>query len=130
MTAVDTNVLVRIVVNDDPAQSVRAAEFIRRQDRVFLSKTVLLELEWVLRSGYRLKQSDILAVFRRILGMGNVDIEDETTVLEAMRCYEKGMDFADSLHLVTVGPHRSFATFDVALHRIARRHGIGKTTVL
>lgn len=130
MTAVDTNVLVRIVVNDDPVQSVRAAEFVGRQRGVFVSKTVLLELEWVLRSGYRLKPSEILAILRRILAMGNVEVEDERAVMEAMRCYDKGMDFADSLHLASAGPVRSFATFDAALHRVARRQGIGSITLL
>ena len=130
MTAVDTNVLVRIVVNDDPIQSVRAAEFVGRQHGVFVPKTVLLELEWVLRSGYRLKPSETLAVLRRILAMGNVELEDEKAVMEAMRYCENGMDFADSLHVASAGPRRSFATFDVALQRVARRQGMGNITLL
>jgi predicted nucleic-acid-binding protein len=129
MTAVDTNVLVRIVVNDDPAQSARAAEFLRQQDRVFLAKTVLLEVEWVLRSAYRLGRREILAILRGILAMGSVEVEDEAAVVQAMRWFEEGMDFADSLHLASAGTQH-FATFDAALQRRARRIGIGKIALL
>ena len=121
MTAVDTNVLVRIVVNDDPAQSSRAAEFLRQQDRVFLAKTVLLEVEWVLRSGYRLGRREILAILRGILAMGNAEVEDEAAVAQAMLWYEKGMDFSDSLHVASAGPECSFATFDTALRKMGQR---------
>lgn len=130
MTAVDTNVLVRIVVNDDPSQSARAAEFLRQQDRVFLAKTVLLEVEWVLRSAYRLGRREILAILRGILAMGSAEVEDEAAVVQAMRWYEEGMDFADSLHLASAGPQRSFVTFDAALQSRARRLGAGKIALL
>ncbi len=123
MTAVDTNVLVRIVVNDDPAQSARAAEFLRQQDRVFLAKTVLLEVEWVLRSAYRLGRREILAVFRGILAMGNAEVEDEAAVTQAMQWYEKGMDFGDSLHVASAGPECAFATFDTVLRKMGQRLG-------
>ena len=129
MTAVDTNVLVRIVVNDHPAQSARAAEFLRQQDRVFLAKTVLLEVEWVLRSAYRLGRREILAILRGILAMGSAEVEDEAAVVQAMRWYEEGLDFADSLHVASAGTQR-FVTFDVALQRRARRLGIGKVALV
>lgn len=126
MTAVDTNVLVRIVVNDDPAQAARAAEFLRQQDRIFLAKTVLLEVEWVLRSGYRLGRPKIVTIFRRLLTMGNTEVEDEAVVAQAMQWYEKGMDFSDSLHVASAGSHRRFATFDAALRKTGQRLGAGE----
>jgi predicted nucleic-acid-binding protein len=51
--AVDTNVIVRLVANDDPAQSPRAARLFARED-VYVPKTVVLETEWVLRVAYEL----------------------------------------------------------------------------
>ena len=51
MRAVDTNVLVRALVRDDAAQSAKAEEVLAR-DEVFVPVTVMLELEWVLRSRY------------------------------------------------------------------------------
>jgi predicted nucleic-acid-binding protein len=129
MTAVDTNVLVRIVVNDHPAQSARAAEFLRQQDRVFLAKTVLLEVEWILRSAYRLGRREILAILRGILAIGSAEVEDEAAVVQAMRWYEEGMDFADALHMASAGTQR-FVTFDRALQERARRLGIAKIALL
>src|SRR5882724_7822171 len=64
MTALDTNVLVRIITNDDRAQANRAATFLREQERVFIAKTVLLELEWVLRSAYKIEPNAIISALR------------------------------------------------------------------
>ncbi len=124
MTALDTNVLVRIITNDDKAQAARAARFLRSQDRVFLAKTVLLETEWVLRSGYRFATRDILSALRYLLGISNVEVEDEAAVRQAINWYEAGMDFADSLHIASAGSGRDFATFDAALRRRAGKLGL------
>jgi len=126
MIAVDTNILVRIVVNDDPLQSARAGAFLRKQDRIFVAKTVLLETEWVLRNGYGLRRHEVLPVLRRILAMGNAELEDEAAVMQAMQWYEEGMDFADSLLVATAGPDCKFATFDVALKKVGQRLGAGE----
>src|SRR6266852_3758788 len=115
MTALDTNVLVRVITNDDRAQAARAARFLREQESVFIAKTVLLELEWVLRSAYRIRPNAIVSALRYILGVFNVEIEDEAAVRHAIEWYEKGMDFADSLHVASAGRERKFATFDSAL---------------
>jgi predicted nucleic-acid-binding protein len=69
MLAVDTNVLVRLVTNDDPAQARRALSAIERND-IFVGKTVLLELEWVLRYSYELEPDVIFRTLRNILGSG------------------------------------------------------------
>lgn len=126
MTAVDTNVLVRIITNDDKVQAARAAAFLRDQDRVFIAKTVLLELEWVLRSAYRIERRGIVSVFRSLLSVANAEVEDEAAVTRATVWYEKGLDFADSLHLASAGRERKFATFDGVLRRKARRLGAGE----
>ncbi len=128
MTAVDTNILVRIITNDDRAQAARAAAFLREQDRVFIAKTVLLELEWVLRSAYRVGRREIVSAFRRIVGIGNAELEDEAAVAQAIEWYEKGMDFADSLHAASAGRECKFATFDATLRQKARRLGVGELT--
>ena len=82
MTALDTNVLVRIITNDDRAQAPRAATFLREQERVFISKTVLLELEWVLRSAYKIGPNAIISALHDVLSVFNVEIEDEANVLQ------------------------------------------------
>jgi len=126
MTALDTNVLVRIITNDDRAQAARAATFLREQERVFIPKTVLLELEWVLRSAYRIEPSAVVSALRDIMSVSNVEIEDEAGVTQAIEWYEKRMDFADALHVASAGRERKFATFDNRLRRKVRRLGVGE----
>ena len=123
MTALDTNVLVRIITNDDKTQASRAATFLREQEGVFIAKTVLLELEWVLRSAYKIGPNAIISALRNILAVVNVEIEDEPAVTQGLEWYEQGMDFADALHVASAGPDRKFATFDNALRRKLRRFG-------
>jgi predicted nucleic-acid-binding protein len=126
MTALDTNVLVRVITNDDRAQAARAAKFLREQERVFIPKTVLLELEWVLRSAYRIEPNAIVSALRDILGVFNVEVEDEAELRQAIEWYDKGMDFADGLHVASAGRERKFATFDNALRRKVRRLGVNE----
>jgi len=123
MTAADTNVLVCVITNDDHAQAAQAAAFLRDQDRVFVAKPVLLELEWVLRSAYRIDRRGTVSALRGILSASNIEIEDEGNVRLAIEWHEHGLDFADALHVASAGPERTFATFDRALHRRARRIG-------
>jgi len=123
MTALDTNVLVRIITNDDRLQAARAAKFLREQESVFVPKTVLLELEWVLRSAYRIGSPAIVSALRGILTVINIEIEDEAAVRQAIEWYEEGIDFADGLHVASAGSDRKFATFDNALRRKLKRLG-------
>ncbi len=125
MTAVDTNVLVRVITNDDKVQAVRAVAFLRDQASVFIAKTVLLELEWVLRSAYRIDRREIISAFQSVLNVDNAEVEDEAAVTLAREWYAKGLDFADSLHLASAGRERTFATFDTGLRRKARRLKVG-----
>jgi predicted nucleic-acid-binding protein len=129
MIAVDTNVLVRIVTNDDRHQTSLALELLLRQDRVFIPKTVLLELEWVLRTAYRLRTAAILGAMRGFMDIANWDFEDEAAAGNALDWYEQGMDFADALHLASTGRECPFATFDAALLRKASELGLRTVAV-
>lgn len=111
MIAVDTNILVRIVTNDTPAQAKRAAALLAKE-RVFIPKTVILEMEWVLRYAYRLEKSSILKAFQGILGLSNVEAEDAPNVSQALNWYESGLDFADALHLASSSDSDKFVMFD------------------
>jgi len=130
MTALDTNVLLRIILGDDERQASRASAFLDRQDKIFVPKTVLLEAEWVLRNAYYVGRADILSAFRLFLGVKNVEVEDGQAVFQAFEWYEHGMDFADSLHIASAGRGCTFATFDAALQRAAERLDIGKVARL
>jgi len=79
MIAFDTNLLVRAVVADDPAQVAIVRDLVK-QHKIFISRTVLLETEWVLRAVYKKLRTDILKFFRALLEIDNTEIEDSSTV--------------------------------------------------
>lgn len=118
MIALDTNVVVRILTRDEPVQTQRAVELFA-SGALWLPRTVLLETEWVLRSAYSLSPETILDGFRYLLGYPPLETEDHAGLLRALRWYEQGLDFADALHLASLGPAERFATFDGALARRA-----------
>ena len=120
MLAVDTNVVVRIIANDDPEQSPRAVALFERQ-KIFLSKTVLLETEWVLRFSYDLPRGTIVSALRKTIGLQGVEVETIGVVARALDWHEQGMDFADALHLAGSTQAAQFATFDEKLAKLAQR---------
>jgi len=120
MVAVDTNILVRFLVRDDPKQAARAASLIR-SDTVWISKTVFLETEWVLRSLYGFSPAALAEALQALAGLQNVVLEDEVAVARALAWYRDGLDFADALHLASVGNAKQFATFDQKLGKLVKR---------
>jgi predicted nucleic-acid-binding protein len=120
MIAVDTNVLVRLVTNDDAAQAARAVRLFASED-VFVPKTVLLEMEWVLRGAYQLDRSAIAGVIERLLDTPSLSVEAAEAVRSALGWFLGGMDLADALHLSSSqGVAERFATFDRKL--VKRAH--------
>ena len=123
MKALDTNVLARFFVDDtDDAQAAkqRPAAVAALSDRAFVSVTVLLEFEWVMRGFYALPRREIAAVLRALVGIEHVAIEDRDAVLGALDAFDAGIDFADALHLGRSARAAVFATFDQRLSRRAR----------
>jgi len=120
MIAVDTNLLVRILTNDDPNQARRALKILNTDD-IFIPKTVLLETEWVLRHAYEIDRSNIINGFQKLLGLSNVNLEDPDTIYQAISWYENKYDFADALHLASSRRCVSFATFDRSLIKKAKQ---------
>jgi predicted nucleic-acid-binding protein len=117
--AVDTDILVRYLVEDDPVRTDRA-EAVLRSGAVLVPTTVLLETAWVLRSSYHFDRAAIVDGITKLLGLPGVQAEDSATVGQALGWYAQGLDFADALHLASSGPAEAFATFDRALRRRAR----------
>lgn len=121
MRALDTNVLARFFV-DDPddtqATAQRPAAIAALSERAYVSVTVLLELEWVMRGFYRLPSKDIARVLRALAGIEHVTLEDRDAVLAALDAFDRGLDFADALHLARSARATGFATFD---RRMAKR---------
>lgn len=120
MIAIDTNLLVRILTNDDPIQTRRAAKILQSDD-IFLPKTVILETQWVLHYAYAIDKADIIAGLHKLLGLSNIYLENAETVTQAISWYEQGLDFADALHLASSRGSDAFATFDAAFAKKAQK---------
>ena len=121
MRALDTSVLARFFIDDadDPqAARQRPAAVAALSERAFVSVTVLLELEWVMRGFYALARRDIVRVMRALAGIEHITIEDRAAVLAALDAFDAGLDFADALHVARSSRAASFATFD---RRLAKR---------
>lgn len=128
MIAIDTNIIVRLIVNDDDVQ-VGLARRLMLREAILVTSTVLLETEWVLRSVYNLQPEQILGGLTRILGLENVQTENPAVIAKALSAHANGMDFADAMHLAQSAGTAGFATFDKTLRRSAKRIG-GFVTVM
>ncbi len=102
MIGLDTNVLIRHIVQDHPVQSSRATELISRsltpEQPGFISAAVLVEVAWVLERTYRVKRLALASVIERILQTEVFVVEHEQEAFEAMAALEEGLgSFADVL---------------------------------
>lgn len=120
MITVDTNILVRYAVKDDKRQTALATSFIA-DNQCHVLKSVILELAWVLSSssGYNLTRKIVTERLHHILGLPTIDTEGAFQVAQAIDWYEKGMDFADALHLASSCEVKTFATMDGRMSRKA-----------
>ncbi len=121
MIAFDTHMLVRAVVADHPEQ-VAVVRHLMAGNTVFISRTVLLEAEWVLRSRYKKTRAELLAFFTALLEAENAEVEAAPAVSHALDWYAQGADFADALHLAVCGTS-VMHTFDRDFCLAARESG-------
>ena len=128
MTSIDTNVLIRLLTGDDEAQAAKAKQLFSKE-RIYITKTVILEAEWVLRYAYEFSAEAISGAFVTLLGQDNVTVEDSQHIAQAVTLLQKGMDFADAIHLVCSQSY-TFFTFDKKLKTKATAAGINKVQLL
>ena len=121
MIAIDTNVLVRLLVDDQPIQGKASQKLFASED-IFIPETVLLETEWVLRAAFGLGRAEICAALRRVCGLRNVAVSDGPLVAQVIDWHEAGFDFADAFHLALSKGHDTFKTFDASFIKQARKH--------
>lgn len=119
MIAVDTNIIVRLLTRDDEAQYQTARALFDLHD-IYIAKTVILEVEWVLRYAYELQAEEVRAALQRLAGLDNVRVEDDRHVAAALAWHTHGLDFADALHLAASQHTERFITFDRRLISGAR----------
>jgi predicted nucleic-acid-binding protein len=115
--SIDTNILARFLVRDDPVQTGIVDTVMGSE--VLLTATVLLETAWLLASRYRQSRSGVAKALTEVIRMNNVTVIDEARLLWAIGRMENGADFADMLHLIESRDAGLFTTFDRALARSA-----------
>ena len=125
MAALDTNVLVRFLVQDDARQGAAATRLIRNGIKaggaLYIPVTVVLELEWLLRSSFTFDKAAVLQTMFGLLGSFELAFESEGAVEAALGNYADGKaDFADCLHaaLAMMAQEQPLWTFDRAAAKI------------
>jgi predicted nucleic-acid-binding protein len=122
MAAIDTNVLVRLCMGDDPDQCRRAGTFVRKHAPVFATQLSILELAWVLGSVYRRPKKVVLQALRALLDHADLEPEAPAILAAALDRWEGSRaDFADCyvLEAVHARGQAPLATFDRRLGRLA-----------
>jgi predicted nucleic-acid-binding protein len=127
MIAVDTNVVVRLLTDDDARQAAAARRVFAAED-IWIAKTVLLETAWVLRRLYRFEEVEIREAFANLMGLQNVRVEDETSVASALDLAANGVELADAIHVMSRPAGARFASFDRSLVKRAQRAGVLEIT--
>jgi predicted nucleic-acid-binding protein len=104
MPALDTNVLVRYVVQDDDVQLAAARRLIRKcvaeGQTLFVPATVTLELEWVLRASFEYAKDEVMGALSSLFSAAELTFESERALEVALQLYRNGTaDFADCVHI-------------------------------
>ncbi|MBK7616832.1 MAG: type II toxin-antitoxin system VapC family toxin [Burkholderiales bacterium] len=125
MPALDTNILVRYIVADDPGQLAAAWRLIKRcvdeGQTLFIPVTVVLELVWVLRSRFGFAKADVLLTLSSLFSAAELTLESERALEVALQLFRKdSADFADCLHiaLAVQAGEQPLWTFDKAAAKV------------
>ncbi|MES2832446.1 MAG: type II toxin-antitoxin system VapC family toxin [Pseudomonadota bacterium] len=118
MIALDTNILVRYLLNDSPAQTDIAENLLHGNKTCTAPITVFLELVWVLES-CECDRVEIAKSIRLLCGLENFKPQNFEALAYALPWYEGGMDFGDAVHLAMSANAKQFNTFDKAFVKVA-----------
>jgi predicted nucleic-acid-binding protein len=136
MIGIDTNILARYYIADvGDAEAARQRELARQLiesgQPLMVCKTVLLELEWLMRGYYNFQGTDVIAVMEHLCALPNMNIEDRETVVQALSHCTAGLDFADAMHHASYRECVSMASFDDRkFARRAKRMGLMPAVVV
>jgi predicted nucleic-acid-binding protein len=123
IVSIDTNVLVRFLVEDkEAAEQCRAATEVFKRQAVFIPESVLLETEWVLRAVYAVPRGEIHSACKKLLSLGQVLVPDRQVLRQVLAYFEAGFDFADAWHLIR-SEGNEMKTFDLSFIKKARMSG-------
>ena len=133
MTGLDTNVLVRFIVQDDPVQSRIATELIENtltpENKGFVSAVVLCEVIWVLKRFYRQPKEQLLLVVKTILETEVFEVEHRDCAWRAYYDFDEGdANFSD--YYICQANKACGAPFTVTFDEIAQKHRLFKAPML
>ncbi len=114
MIAIDTNIVVRLITADDERQLALALDLVSRED-AFITLTVLLETEWVLRSRFGYDRKAIHAALINLPALLQIQVEAVADVDWALSRYAIGGEFADYIHIAAARPIGRFVSFEKTL---------------
>ena len=134
MIGVDTNVLVRYVVQDDPRQAAAASHFIEttlsEDEPGWIASIVLCEFVWVLEAAYGYARNAIAATLERLFEVDRFRVEEPSLAWRALDAYRSGADFADAL--IALGNEHAgcdyTATFDRGAGRLKQFRLLTRTS--
>ena len=117
MIGLDTNILARYYIEDEDDkeathQRLAAQRLIESGKPLMVAKTVMLEFEWVMRGYYHFEAAEIVTVFKHLLTLPQITLEERNVVEQAIASFEQGLDFADALHHASYRDCESMASFD------------------
>jgi predicted nucleic-acid-binding protein len=114
LSAIDTNILVRLIAQDDERQ-LAIVEQLLNAGQLHANLSVVLETEWVLRSRYGYDRERIYSAFSSLLDVEGLEFEFADVIEWALGQYRLGADFGDMIHLAAAREADRFLTFDRAL---------------
>ncbi len=120
MISIDTNILLRFLLKDDPALSPKALEIISAND-CFVTRAALTEVVYTLESYYRSARADIGHALDALLSLRRVSIEDRAVTERVVSWYKGGMDFGDAMIAASSHGAEHVETFDRDFARLARK---------
>jgi predicted nucleic-acid-binding protein len=136
MIGLDTNILARYYIQDEADKEAEKQHELARKlmesgQALMVCKTVMLEFEWVMRGYYHFSASEIVAVFKHLLSLESVSLEDRACIQQAVANFESGFDFADALHHASYISCDTVASFDdKKFARRAMRIGLNPAVIV
>ncbi len=123
MKALDTNVLVRLLLADDAAQLTQVKKLLSQTQQFTSPITVMLELVWVLEA-HNYTAAQVQHSINLLLALPNYQPAHLAELRQALDWYGTGMDFADALHLALSGSTPQLLTFDKTFIKLAKKQGL------
>lgn len=123
MKALDTNVLVRLLLADDAVQLLQVKKLLSQSQQFTSPITVIQELVWVLEA-HDYSVAQVIRGMNLLLALPNFTPAHLAELRLALEWYDNGMDFADALHLALREPAQQLLTFDKSFIKLGKKQGL------